>query len=630
MRGGQANPINDRYRIPKPKNLKQVPHYLKELIRTFLTRLFYIFRLVWEAKRSLFFIMLFMSVFNGVMPVISSLVAAQILNELALVYSGVELAFGVIAVLLVCQFVLMFINSAVSRIYSMFTNISGEVVSNHVKKKIMTKAKTIDLMCYDSPDFYARMENANREAGSRPLQIMSSTLSILSTLISIVSYTVILFAVNAWAPLLIVLVALPSTAINFVYRRKNAEYMFKRSKNRRQMDYYSSTLVNKDLAKEIRMFGLADSFIEKYQQTFESYFTGLKKLQRDECIWNLAATILTNAVYCCLYIFLAKAVFEGRIEIGSFSLYTGAINSIGSGVGVLISTTAAIYEGTLFINNLISFLDEKPTIVPSVTPAQPVIRHQGHTIEFRDVSFHYPGSSKEVLKHINLTIHPGETVVIVGLNGAGKTTLVKLLTRLYDPTEGCILLDGKDIRSYDVEQLYALFGIIFQDFGKYAVSAGENIAFGDVCKDRSGDGISLAAQRSGADQFIRDLPQQYDTPLMRYFEDSGAELSIGQWQKLSIARAFYSDSDILILDEPTASLDPLAEQEIFNQFNNLRENKTSIFISHRLSSATIADTIFVMENGQIVERGNHSVLMSRQGRYYQLFTTQAERYLSTP
>lgn len=619
--------VNDQYRVPKPKTIGEVPHYLHELISTFFTRLLYIFRLVWETKPSLLFLMLFMSVFNGVMPVIGSLIGAKILNNLASVYSGVSLAFGVISVLLVYQFSYMFLNSAVSRLYSMITTISGELVSNHVKMKIMAKAKEVDMVSYDSPAFYAKLENANREAGSRPLQIMSSTFTVVSTIISMVSYIVVLFSVSTFAPILIILVSIPATVINFIYRKKNVNYMFRRSKNRREMDYYASTVVNKDLVKEVRMFGLADTFCQKYKDAFSEYYKGLKKLRYEECMWNIAATILTNVVYCLLYIYLAKGVYRGSFEVGSFSLYTGAINAIGSGVGNLISTTASIYEGTLFINNLISFLNEKPGIVPSIPEPRHVKRHTGHTIVFENVCFRYPGTNRDVLKNINVTIDVGETVVIVGLNGAGKTTLVKLLTRLYDPTSGRILLDGHDIKEYDVDELYAMFGIIFQDFGKYAVSAGENIKFGDISRSADESDVEEAAQHSGADSFIEKLPHGYNTPLMRYFEENGAELSIGQWQKLSIARAFYSDSDILILDEPTASLDPMAEQEIFNQFNELRADKTSIFISHRLSSATIADKILVMEDGQIIETGSHHELMAEHGKYYELFSTQAARYV---
>ncbi|MBR3382956.1 MAG: ABC transporter ATP-binding protein [Clostridia bacterium] len=626
MRSISDTSVNDRYRVPKPKSLKEVPKYLKALASGFFSRLFYIFRLVWDTKKSLLFIMVFMAVFNGIMPVIGSVIGAQIINRLADAYSGALLTFGVIAVLLVLQFAYTFINQAVTRLYATVTSISGEQVSNHVKMLIMDKAKEVDMVSYDSPDFYARMENANREAGMRPIQIMSSTFSVLSTVISIISYVVVLFAVSWWSPWLIILVSIPTTIVNFVYKKKNVNYMFFRSKNRRQMDYYASTMIDKDLVKEIRMFDLGDTFTDKYKATFEEYYKGLRKLRVEETLWGLGAAVVTSVVYCLLYIFLAKGVFRHEFAVGDFSLYTGAITAIGAGVSSFIASTASIYEGTLFIENLITFLNEKPTIVPSLEEPRHVARGVAHTIEFRNVFFRYRGMERDVLKNINLTINEGETVVIVGLNGAGKTTLVKLLTRLYDPSSGTVLLDGHDIREYDVKELYDMFGMIFQDFGKYAVTAGENIVFGDIEREAGEKEMREAAGRSGADVFIEKLESGYDTPLMRYFEANGAELSIGQWQKLAIARAFYSDSDVLILDEPTASLDPMAEQEIFNRFNELRHNKTSIFISHRLSSATIADKILVMEDGQIAEIGTHRELMELKGKYWTLFSTQAARY----
>ena len=618
--------VNDRYRVPKPKKLGEVPKYLFKLFTSFFSRLFYIFKLVWETKKSLLFVMVFMAAFNGVMPVIGSLIGARLMNKLAEAYAGVEFAFGAITILLVLQFGYTFINQAVTRLYSTMTSVSGEQVSNHVKMLIMDKAREVDMVSYDSPDYYARMENANREAGMRPIQIINSTFSVLSTMISIVSYIVVLFAVSWWAPWVIILVSIPTTIVNFVYRKKNVNYMFFRSKNRRQMDYYASTVIDKDLVKEIRMFDLGGTFVGKYKEAFDEYYRGLRKLRISETLWGLAAAVVTSAVYCLLYIFLAKGVWAREFAVGDYALYTGAITAIGSGVAGLIGSTANIYEGTLFIENLISFLSEKPTIVPSLAEPRHITKGSAHTIEFKNVYFRYQGVDRDILKDVNLRINAGETVVIVGLNGAGKTTLVKLLTRLYDPSSGTVLLDGHDIKEYDVTELYDMFGMIFQDFGKYAVTAGENIVFGDIERKAGEAEMKEAAGHSGADVFIEKLKNGYDTPLMRYFEADGAELSIGQWQKLAIARAFYSDSDILILDEPTASLDPMAEQEIFNQFNELRKNKTSIFISHRLSSATIADKILVMEDGRIVECGNHRELMEQRGKYYTLFSVQAARY----
>lgn len=612
----------------KPKNLKEIPAYLKKLISSFFSRLFYIIKLVWESSHALLLMMVFMAIFNGVMPIVGSLIGKELLNKLADAYSGVLTTFSIISFLLIMQFAYLLFNTIVVRVNSTISSICGEKLANHIKMKIMNKAKEVDIASFDNPDFYSKMENANREANFRPIQVLNSTFQIFSTVISMVGYIVIITAIGLMPALLVIAVAIPSTVINFIYRRKNFEYMFFRSKDRRQMNYYSEVIVNKDLVKEIRMLGLGDTFTEKYKSVFDKYYKGLKKLILQEMWWNLGASLLTTAVNCILFIMIAQGVFVKDYSVGDFSLYTGALNAISSGIATLITTTASIYEGTLFISNMIEFMNEKKTIVPSMNPPREVQKGVNHTIVFENVSFRYPGTERDVLKNINLTINPAETIVIVGLNGAGKTTLLKLLTRLYDPTEGRILFDGHDIKEYDTEKLYDVFGMIFQDYGKYACTVSENIAFGEVMKEINEDEITDAAKKSNSHEYIMKLEKGYDTPLMRYFDKTGIELSGGQWQKLAIARAFYSDSDFLILDEPTASIDALAEQEIFNQFDELRSDKTTIFVSHRLSSATTADKIVVLKEGEIVEIGNHAELMKLEGDYYNLFTIQAQRYIT--
>ena len=616
---------------PPPKSFRQIPGYLKELVGGFFSRLFYIFRLVWDAKPWILFAMVFMSVFNGVRPVIDAKIASLLLTALGdagvAMFNGAEYSFSLIMRYLILQFAFLFLANMLAQAYTMVLRIAGELVSNHIKMKMLYKARFIDLASYDQPEFYEKMENANREAGTRPIQIMRSTFSIISNLITMFSFVGALLTISKTAPLLIIALSLPSAIITFVYRRKNFMYMRRRSKARRQMAYYSNTLTNKDLAKEIRLFDLSDTFIGHYKTTFDNYFKGIKKLITSEGAWHIGLSGVSSAVNCYLFLYIARMVYKGLLKIGDYSFYTGALKSISSGFTTLIDTTASVYEGTLFIDNMITFMNEEQTVIPRLAEPAHVKRHCGHTIELRNVSFRYPGTEKMVIRNVNLTLREGETAVLVGLNGAGKTTLIKLITRLYDPTEGEIYLDGRDIRDYDLNELYRMFGIIFQDFGKYAVSVKENIAFGDIQKGAIDEDVAIAAKQSNADVFIDKLPDGYDTPLMRYFEDDGIELSIGQWQKLSIARAFYSDSDILILDEPTASLDPMAEQEIFDQFDALRRDKTTIFVSHRLSSATTASKIIVLENGTVVEEGTHRELMDRRGKYYTLFSTQAKRYV---
>ncbi|MBQ4290994.1 MAG: ABC transporter ATP-binding protein [Clostridia bacterium] len=627
--------FSDKWKEPVPKKLRDFPAYLNRLLRGTAHRIRYVFAIVWDTAHWILFYMLFFTLYRGVMPVVSSLITAQLLNALATAIINREIT-SEFYFFLILQFSYLFVNSIANSVDNILTRISGERVSNNIRLRIMNKAREVDLASFDRPEFYERLENANREAGMRPLQILNNMFGFLSTIISIVTFVVALAAILPIAPPIIILISIPGAVINFIFRRKNFNYMRHRSVDRQKMNYYSGLMVNKDLVKEIHLFGMSDLIIATFRDVFERYFGGLKRLILAEGGWNVGLTLITTAVNCVLYILIGQRIVSGNGQIGDFTFYTGALNSIASGVGSLIATSATIYEGTLFIDNLISFMNEKTQIVPLLEScgrhlAAPlhVKRHCAHTIVMEHVCFRYPGKDYDILHDINLTLNAGDTCVLVGLNGAGKTTLIKLLTRLYDPTEGTIYLDGEDLRSYDVSELYAMFGIIFQDFGKYAFSVSDNIAFGDVSRVPEETEIRKAAEMADADTFIRKLPNSYNTLLMRYFSEEGTELSIGQWQKLSIARAFYSDSDILILDEPTASLDAIAEQEIFRQFDELRKDKTTIFVSHRLSSATLANKIVVLENGRLIEEGNHTELMKAKGRYYELFSIQAERYIAT-
>ncbi len=621
--------------IPKPKNILGVPKYLFTLLGGFFSRFGYILKIVWDTGPWILFFMMFIAVFQGVTPVFGSMITKEILNELQILIENgpikTDFFHSEVFFLIIFLFVYRFLKELVGTVNTAAHRIAGEKVVRRVKLMIMNKAKEIDLASFDLPEFYEKLENANREAGNRPISILSHTFTIISKIIELISFILVLATAPGlwWAVPVIIAVSVPSAIINFIYRRKNFQYMRRRSKDRRQMNYYSDILVNKDMVKEIRMFDLGDTFIGHYKEVFENYFKGLKSLILTESLWHTIVLIVSTLTNLLFYVLIARLVFNRQIFIGDYTLFTGAIGSIASAVAALISNSAFIYEGTLFIDNLMCFMKEKGTVVPrSDAPLTPE-RGTAHTIELKNVSFRYPGTDRDILKNINLKFRPGETVVLVGLNGAGKTTLIKLLTRLYDPTEGQILLDGKDLRDYDVKELYRIFGIIFQDFGRYAVTVSENIRFGDIYKEKNDADIKAAALQSNADEYISHLKEGYDTPLMRIFEPDGTELSGGQWQKLAVARAFYSDSDILILDEPTASLDPLAEQEIFNQFDRLREDKTTIFVSHRLSSATVASLIVVLENGRVIETGTHRELMEKEGLYHELFTTQARRYLES-
>lgn len=619
-------------KVPPPKNLRDVPRFLKAFFGGFFGRFWYIIKLIWRTGPWILFVMSGVAIFQGITPAISSVISKDILNELHLVIqfepkTPAEFFTANVFYLLIALFVLRILRRIVTSINNSVRRIAGERVVRVVKLQIMEKSKELDIASYDMPAFYEKLENANREAGNRPITILSETFTLISTVIEFASYIAILAAAPElwWSSLVIIAVSLPSAIINFIYRRKNFQYVRFRAKERRQMNYYSGVLVNKDIVKEVRMLDLSDFFIGRYKEVFDKYYKGLRRLILSEHAWHVGLGILASLINFALYSFIALQVFTGKMLIGDYTLYTGAILSIATCITTLISNSASIYEGTLFIDNLIYFLKEPATVVSRLPEPLPV-PDEPHVIEFVNVSFRYPGTERDVIRNVNLKLTPGQSVVLVGLNGAGKTTLLKLLTRLYDPTEGYILLDGKDLRDYDLKDIYRMFGVVFQDFGKYAVTVSENISFGAMHRPVDESAIRAAAEQSDASDFISRLPREFDTPLMRMFEQDGIELSGGQWQKLAVARAFYADSEILILDEPTAALDPLAEQEIYNQFDRLRKDKTTIFVSHRLSCATTADMIVVLEDGQVVECGDHEDLMALHGRYHRLFTVQADRY----
>lgn len=633
-------PSGGKGKSTRPKRLREYPRWLLGLARSFFSHLFYIVRLVHETRPWLLWLMAFFCLLGGFLPVIGAWIAKDLLNAVAaFLASGSATGdfarflreellgrFRPVAFLVLLQFLHHLFSRIVNRLSTLTNNLAGELVANHIKRKIMDKARSVDMASFDRPEFYEKLENANREAGMRPLMILRATFDMISACISAVSFVVILGGLHPLAPLFIVVMALPTAIVNCVYRHRNFFFMRRRSKERRQMDYFSGQLVDKDKAKEVRIMGLSDTFMDRYQTAFRSYFRGIRRLAISETFWQLMAATVSLVGNAILLLYVVFGVTRGQGQIGDWSLYSGALGSITNSVGTVIASVASIYEGTLFIDNMMIFMQERPTVVPTL--ASPRIPGDGpHTIEFRHVSFAYPGGRGDVIRDVSFTLRTGETMVMVGLNGAGKTTLIKLMTRLYDPTEGTVLLDGHDIREYDLKALYNLFGVIFQDFGRYAVTARENIAFGDFGREAEEGEVERAGVRGEADEFVRSLPLGYDTPLQRLFEENGAELSGGQWQKLAIARAFYKRSAVLILDEPTAALDPLAEAAVFDRFAKEGEGRITILVSHRLSGATEAKVVAVLEEGRLVEYGSHRDLMERGGRYHRLFSVQAKNYV---
>ena len=591
-------------------------------------KLLYILSLVWGTSRFMLIGLVTISILEGLLPSLNAFIASRLINSLVEIFGNKSWdAMYPIISLLILQLIFLVFSRLSSQFKGTLTRLAGELVTGHIKVMIAEKTKEIDLSNYDRPEFYEKLENANREASTRPIAIMSATLSLFSNIISAISFVTILTTLHPLLTIALVVMAAPTAYINFKYKGISFKYVKGHTTERRRMNYFTGALSNKDQVKEIKLLDLHDTFINKYKEIFKSYFTGLKKIMLRENFLHIVAHIFTTVFNCFFLLYVAYQVCFNDMPVGNYTLYTGALTSVLSCVSAIVTHSSTVYEGTLFIDNMIEFMEVKPEIVPTVSPALIPSKGTKHTIEFKNVTFCYPGTSVKVINGLDLKLEGGKSYALVGLNGAGKTTLIKLMTRLYDPTEGEILLDGINIKNYDVKDLYSLYGIVFQDFSKYAVTLRENITFGDIHLPYSEDRVNYAIEQSSAADFVKRLPDGLDTPLVRMFEKNATDLSIGQWQKISIARAFYKDSEILILDEPTASLDPMAEADIFRQFDSLRAGKTTLFVSHRLSSAVAADEIIVMQNGKIIEQGNHHALMENDGDYCKLFKLQAEKYL---
>ena len=467
-------------------------------------------------------------------------------------------------------------------------------------------------------------ENARNEAAFRPNQLLFQIFGLLRSSVTLVSVIGVMGALSWWLVLLVVLISIPS----LIYQAKYGGQLFAlqtgRAADQRRLHYLSFLLTTDTPVKELRIFGLHSALLGRYQEIFTRFFKENRGLTIRRTTSQFALGALGTLLAGFTYAYVVMQTIAGRLTIGQLTLYYQAFQQSQAQLGNLLSGIASAYENSLFLTNLFEFFSYQPQLkVPPNPVPVPSPICQGIVLEH--VSFQYPGSDKWVLKDFSFEIRPGEAVALVGANGAGKTTLVKLLARLYDPIEGRITLDGVDLREFDPAEWRKRVGVIFQDYVRYQFTVGENIGFGRVEAMHDSERVMRAAAQSGADRVIATLPDGYATPLGRWFHD-GQELSVGQWQKIALARAFMRDADLLILDEPTSSLDVQSEYEVFRAFAQLAEGKMAVLISHRFSTVRMAHRIVVIEDGRSIESGSHRELVSRGGRYAELFEMQAASY----
>ena len=497
-------------------------------------------------------------------------------------------------------------------------------LANRIRADIIRKALTLDLAFFEHPDFYDRLQNARREGGYKPVDLINDTFQIVQSTITLISFAVLLLRFSPWLVVILLLTSIPAFIAETRFSEQGFRLLTRRAPETRQINYLARLLTEDSAAKEIKLFNLGDTLLTRYVTLFEKFFQEDKSLALRRAIVGFGLGLIATLGFYGSYAWIVWHTLQGKISLGDMTLYLSIFRQGQSTFQSILSAVGSIYENNLFMANFFDFLSLETQMAVAAPPQRPAAPLRSG-IEFRGVGFRYPESGEWALRDINLTIRPGEKIALVGHNGAGKTTLIKLLSRLYDPTEGTILIDGVDIRALDPLDLRQRIGVIFQDFVRYHLPAKENIGFGQIEALDSFERIVESARKSGAHAIIEDLPDGYETMLGRWFH-AGHELSMGQWQKIALARAFMRNAEILVLDEPTASVDAQTEYEIFRQFQKLTEGKMAILISHRFSTVRMADRIVVIEEGRIEETGSHDELLRREGIYARLFGMQAEGY----
>jgi ATP-binding cassette subfamily B protein len=582
-----------------------------------------VLKIVWRSGPVVVSLGLLFRVFASLLPIALLAVTKLIIDNIVHAVTTHQPVASHFWWLVAAEFGLALLGTILARVIDYLDALFADKYTRHVSILVMEHASQLDLIAYEDPVFYDRLERARVQATDR-LGMIQSIGRLIQQIITTLTLSISIMLFSPWLMLLLIAGVVPAfigeSHFAFLGYAKN----FRQTPIRREMDYLRVLGGSREAAKELKLFGLAKFLTDRFTHLSDKIYEENVALSRRRLTAGSAFSVIGTVGYYSAYAFVIWRTVNGALSIGTLTFLAGAIQQASSNIQQIFSTLSSIADQALFLADLLAFFEMEPTIrsKPDALPAPRPIR-QG--FEFRGVSFSYPGSSRLVLNRLDFHLHPRERVALIGENGQGKTTIVKLITRLYDPTEGQILLDGIDLREYDLDDLYREIGVIFQDFMRYEMTARENIAVGLIDQLSDIELIKSAARKSLANGVVDKLSENYEQMLGRRFE-GGVDLSGGEWQKIALARAYLRDAQLLILDEPTAALDARSELEVFQRFAELTTAKTALFISHRFSTVRMADRIVVLENGAIAEEGSHDELARRGGRYAEMFEMQAANY----
>ncbi len=590
-------------------------------IKEYFTNIGYACKIIFAASKKYFILEMLLSLTLSILPYLPMFLWRELINVLAEAIGGDIMPFlhkiWFIAALYCVVILLQKLFDAVSSFVSFKYN---DAIDYYLDNVMIDKVSSIDLAFFDSSDLNDKLNNSWSLIYSTKLMVTFVFDFFQKTVRLIISLS-LMMTLSPWLIPIIIVLCIPSIIGDIKINSMDYQFEKEHAKSRRKLEYYKD-LFFEGAHSEVRLYHLSDYFSSLYMVTWNCWDKAIRSKGIKQCLINVSSLVLLTANEIIVYILSVAKLIAGKIEVGDVAYYISLLTQFRSDFTSLCYRINMFNKNSKELNDVRSFIEMKPllerggTRIPSKNP----------TIEFKDISFYYPNSENAVLSHCSFVLNPGEIVGLVGLNGSGKSTIVKLLCRFYDPSDGQILIDGIDNKEYDIVKLRALFGVLFQDYVRYSFSLRENVALSDLSRVEDSAAIIKACENSNTNDFVNTWDNGIDENLTRRFDAHGKELSGGQWQRISLARAFFRNAPIILLDEPSAALDPIAEHQIFKDFSKLSKNKSALLISHRLSSITLADRILVLENGHIIEQGSHRELINMNGRYAYLFDLQAKKY----